>query len=139
MDDIAGMFWHLPRNKFQFNIHAQYPEGGGGGDQAYFVYRDPCLYSSNLSKVPISRFPISFSPLQVQEIILWDWRKLKRYFCAKTKQFNFTLLRILSKLIELFLGIIRRKVKELILCHKLKYYKPYIFATWWCKPLIFQT
>ena len=64
---------------------------------------------------------------------------LKDIFCAKTKQFNFTLLRILSKLIELFLGIIRRKIKELILCHKLKYYKPYIFATWWCKPLIFQT
>ena len=25
------------------------------------------------------------------------------------------------------------------LCHKLKFSNPYIFANWWCKPLIFQT
>ena len=29
--------------------------------------------------------------------------------------------------------------KKLRLCHKLKFSFPYIFATWWCKPLIFQT
>ena len=30
-------------------------------------------------------------------------------------------------------------VKELILCHLLWFSNIYIFATWWCKPLIFQT
>ena len=30
-------------------------------------------------------------------------------------------------------------IKELSLCLKLKFSYPYIFATWWCKPLIFQT
>ena len=29
--------------------------------------------------------------------------------------------------------------KELSCCNKLTYSSPYIFATWWCKPLIFQT
>ena len=29
--------------------------------------------------------------------------------------------------------------KELSFCNKLTFSKPYIFATWWCKPLIFQT
>ena len=29
--------------------------------------------------------------------------------------------------------------KELSLCHKLNFCNPYIFATWWWKPLIFQT
>ena len=29
--------------------------------------------------------------------------------------------------------------KELSFRHKLKYSNSYIFATWWCKPLIFQT
>ena len=29
--------------------------------------------------------------------------------------------------------------KELIFCHKLKSSYPNIFATWWCKSLIFQT
>ena len=29
--------------------------------------------------------------------------------------------------------------KELSFCHKLKSSDPTIFATWWCKPLIFQT
>jgi len=26
-------------------------------------------------------------------------------------------------------------IKELSFCHKLKFYNPYIFGTWWCKPL----
>ena len=30
-------------------------------------------------------------------------------------------------------------LKKLSLCHKLKCSNSYIFATWWCKPLIFQT
>ena len=29
--------------------------------------------------------------------------------------------------------------KELSLCPKIKLLNPYIFAAWWCKPLIFQT
>ena len=29
--------------------------------------------------------------------------------------------------------------KEWSLCHKLKFYNPYIFETWWCKPLISQS
>ena len=29
--------------------------------------------------------------------------------------------------------------KELSFCHKLTFSKHYFFATWWCKPLIFQT
>ena len=29
--------------------------------------------------------------------------------------------------------------KELYLCHRFKFINPYILATWWCKPLIFQT
>ena len=29
--------------------------------------------------------------------------------------------------------------EELSLCHDIKYSNAYIFATWWCKPLIFQT
>ena len=29
--------------------------------------------------------------------------------------------------------------KELGFCNKLKFCNPCIFATWWCKPLIFQT
>ena len=29
--------------------------------------------------------------------------------------------------------------KELSFCNKLKFSNPYSFATWWCKPLIFQT
>ena len=31
------------------------------------------------------------------------------------------------------------QVKELSLCHKLEYSILFIFATWRCKPLIFQT
>ena len=31
------------------------------------------------------------------------------------------------------------KAKELSFCHKLKFFNPYIFKTWWCKPLIFLT
>ena len=31
------------------------------------------------------------------------------------------------------------KQKELSLCHKFNFCNPYIFVTWWCKPLIFQT
>ena len=31
------------------------------------------------------------------------------------------------------------KLKELSFCHKLKCYNLYIFATRWCKPMIFQT
>ena len=30
-------------------------------------------------------------------------------------------------------------IKELSLCHKFNFCNPYIFATWWCKPLIFKT
>ena len=30
-------------------------------------------------------------------------------------------------------------VKELSLCHKFNFCNPYIFATWWCKSLIFQS
>ena len=30
-------------------------------------------------------------------------------------------------------------LKEVSFCHKLKFSNPYIFATCWCKPLIFQT
>ena len=30
-------------------------------------------------------------------------------------------------------------VKELSFCHKHKFFFPYIFATWWCNSLIFQT
>ena len=30
-------------------------------------------------------------------------------------------------------------IKELSFCHKFLFYNPYIFAVWWCKPLIFQT
>ena len=29
--------------------------------------------------------------------------------------------------------------KELSFCHELKFSNPYIFVTWWCTPLIFQT
>ena len=29
--------------------------------------------------------------------------------------------------------------KELSLCHELKFLNSYIFAAWWCKPLIFQS
>ena len=29
--------------------------------------------------------------------------------------------------------------KELSFCHKLAFSNPYIFETWWCKPLLFQT
>ena len=28
--------------------------------------------------------------------------------------------------------------KEMSFCHKLKFSNPFIFATWWCKPLKFQ-
>ena len=31
------------------------------------------------------------------------------------------------------------QLTELSLCHKLKFSNPYIFETWWCKPLVFQT
>ena len=30
-------------------------------------------------------------------------------------------------------------VKELSLCHKLKFSNSFIFAIWWCKPFIFRT
>ena len=29
--------------------------------------------------------------------------------------------------------------KEMSLCNKLKFSNSYIFASWWCKPIIFQT
>jgi len=29
--------------------------------------------------------------------------------------------------------------KGIEFCHKLRFSNPYILATWWCKPLIFQT
>ena len=32
-----------------------------------------------------------------------------------------------------------QETKELYHCDKLKYSNPFIVATWWCKPLIFQT
>ena len=30
-------------------------------------------------------------------------------------------------------------IKELSLCLKLKFYNHHVFATWWCKTLLFQT
>ena len=33
----------------------------------------------------------------------------------------------------------KRKGKEMSFCNKLKFSNSYIFANWWCKPLIFQT
>ena len=45
---------------------------------------------------------------------------------------------------ELFLNLkkiffYKKSLKELSFCHKLAFSNPYIFATLWCKPLIFQT
>ena len=42
-------------------------------------------------------------------------------------------------LISLELDAAKKIRKELSLCHKLKFYSSYIYATWWCKSLIFQT
>ena len=36
-------------------------------------------------------------------------------------------------------NFIKIDLKELSLWHKLNFYYPYIFATWWWRPLIFQT
>ena len=36
-------------------------------------------------------------------------------------------------------GEIQINTKELSFSHKIKFSNPYIFATRWCKPLIFQT
>ena len=33
----------------------------------------------------------------------------------------------------------RKISKELSLCHKIQFSNPYIYGTWWCKLLIFQT
>ena len=35
--------------------------------------------------------------------------------------------------------ILNKKRKEFSLCHKINFSNPYIFETWWCKHLIFQT
>ena len=42
-----------------------------------------------------------------------------------------------TQIFEIFLFLIL--IKELSLCHKLKFSNPYIFLTGWRRPLIFQT
>ena len=55
-------------------------------------------------------------------------------FCAGLQGFNSILKVSTTCAISLFL-----RTRDLSLCHILKFSNPYILATWWCKPLIFQT
>ena len=62
---------------------------------------------------------------------------------SKLKSYMFSMITPLKKLLrcEKLFDYRTRKCnrrKELSLCHKLKFCNPYILATWWCKPLIFD-
>ena len=60
------------------------------------------------------------------------------YFLILIKWMNHNFSRIN---IHSFIRSCLRQVlgKKFSLCHKFKFWNPYIFAIWWCKSLIFQT
>ena len=60
------------------------------------------------------------------------------YNLIKFIYFKTSLIGYKIKLYEI-LSIILFRIMELSFWHKLKSLDPNIFATWWCKPLIFQT
>ena len=68
----------------------------------------------------------------IELIILRRYQKLSQSWKSCYKQVCIDLY-VHKRRLSLFLP------KELSRCHKLKRSRPYIFATWWRKPLIFQT
>ena len=79
-------------------------------------------------------------PVDLRKLLLEIFNYLFFYWCVTaTKQIKQS-LNVKFKLNHSFFNIPPKFLprKELSLCHKIKCSNPYIFATWWCKFLLFQ-
>ena len=64
------------------------------------------------------------------------------YFCEKIHNiYVLLMIEIINSTYSTVYQLLSEKSKgnELSFCHKLGFLNPYIFATWWCKSLRFQT
>ena len=91
----------------------------------------------NFSLTLRSSFLIKFSRFQLKEsqsFLIYPFKKTVYMLLPWVLQYIYTFTRLNTKPYNL------RRItrKELSLYHKLWFSNTYIFATWWCKPLIFQ-
>ena len=85
----------------------------------YMVWSFMTSGCSNTKKIKISSSYVRLKHYMIKILTHIFWRDVET--------------NIILKFLEFY------QIMEMSLCHKLKWSKPYMFAAWWCKPLIFQT